>query len=820
MSKKESHEQRIESVLNQAFNHSVVLIEAAPGYGKSEQVQSFLEKKSRKYAWLRLRGMDNHLFFNWSQLIKAFSKIMPRQVNEFAKLETPTTLGQIAELIELIDRTPARTVRRVLVLDDYSVLHDETVQFLYENLIENNFSNLCIVIISSQKSAIRNICSRSHTDYFYINEEHLRFTEAETYSLFKENGIVLSPAQVVEVNEKWRGWPLPLLVLAKDCRRPREVMSNSLDKIQELFYSQFFFEYSIEQKKCLIQLSVLEEIPSELFGSLNKENNILEKHPFLFYDYKNDTYSFQKVYNEFLKERYPILSEAEKQTFYRLAAEAFLKRNKIEEALALFSYGLQYDRVVELIWKLITPFIEYSRAQFLYSYSEKLPREYLDQHPHAEFQKLFLLFYIERVDEMERSLHSIIERYESEKCSDRNVLGNAYHLLAQIDRMNANEIFLEHTRLASLYLPKGSQYPVPMVLKAPWTRFPSYEKESPYQIEHAKEVFNTLNQYITIIMGGIDTHEDKFCEAEIAYYQFDFKTARIKLLEILHMAEANQLYESILLIYHYLMRIELLKGDVPAAQHHLKTVTRMIEEQSLYQYNGFQARMASWIALYLHKPNEVPTRIIKNDIRNGAKWELARNGFPQAKYLIQTNRYEDAIALLNYLENYYSEFKGFWMSTLNIKVFRAIAYLRIGEKSDAINDLEAAYHMSYGNKIITQFIEWDEDMRHMIQVVRKEAPERFDREWCDIVYAKSTTLAKRISKIRRQQIVEERTPQLTPRRLEILNDLAQGLTSEEIAEERHISVNTVHSHIKNIYSDLGAINRADAIRIATQNNII
>lgn len=160
------------------------------------------------------------------------------------------------------------------------------------------------------------------------------------------------------------------------------------------------------------------------------------------------------------------------------------------------------------------------------------------------------------------------------------------------------------------------------------------------------------------------------------------------------------------------------------------------------------------------------------------------------------------------------------MDAMYAKTFRAVTYLKMGEHDLAIKDLETVYHMTHGNKIITPLIEWEEEMRHLIHVARKKAPEKFDTEWCDLVCAKSTTLAKRVSKICKQQLAEKRTLKLTPRRLEILNDLAKGLTSEEIAKEKEISVNTVHSHIKNIYSDLGAVNRADAIRIATQNHLI
>jgi LuxR family maltose regulon positive regulatory protein len=61
---------------------------------------------------------------------------------------------------------------------------------------------------------------------------------------------------------------------------------------------------------------------------------------------------------------------------------------------------------------------------------------------------------------------------------------------------------------------------------------------------------------------------------------------------------------------------------------------------------------------------------------------------------------------------------------------------------------------------------------------------------------------------------------LSPRELEVLTGLSQGLTRDEIAEAAAISVNTVKSVIKSVYNKLGAVNRADAVRIATSLGIL
>jgi LuxR family maltose regulon positive regulatory protein len=61
---------------------------------------------------------------------------------------------------------------------------------------------------------------------------------------------------------------------------------------------------------------------------------------------------------------------------------------------------------------------------------------------------------------------------------------------------------------------------------------------------------------------------------------------------------------------------------------------------------------------------------------------------------------------------------------------------------------------------------------------------------------------------------------LSRRELDVLTGLSQGLTREEIAEAGSVSINTVKSAITGIYQKLGAVNRADAVRIATEIGIL
>jgi DNA-binding CsgD family transcriptional regulator len=63
-------------------------------------------------------------------------------------------------------------------------------------------------------------------------------------------------------------------------------------------------------------------------------------------------------------------------------------------------------------------------------------------------------------------------------------------------------------------------------------------------------------------------------------------------------------------------------------------------------------------------------------------------------------------------------------------------------------------------------------------------------------------------------VSEHRTSALSAREIDVLEELAKGTGTEQIALRLHVSPHTVRTHIKNIMRKLGARTRAHAVAIA------
>ena len=74
--------------------------------------------------------------------------------------------------------------------------------------------------------------------------------------------------------------------------------------------------------------------------------------------------------------------------------------------------------------------------------------------------------------------------------------------------------------------------------------------------------------------------------------------------------------------------------------------------------------------------------------------------------------------------------------------------------------------------------------------------------------------------LRHRDIVAGRRPTLTGREVEVLQLVAQGMTSREIGEKLFISENTVKNHVRNILDKLGLHSRSEAVMYALREELI
>jgi LuxR family maltose regulon positive regulatory protein len=176
---------------------------------------------------------------------------------------------------------------------------------------------------------------------------------------------------------------------------------------------------------------------------------------------------------------------------------------------------------------------------------------------------------------------------------------------------------------------------------------------------------------------------------------------------------------------------------------------------------------------------------------------------------------DEALAVLEpLLES--TEALGRFGSAIEILALQALAFQAQGKAEQALAALERALSLGGPQGYVRIFVDLGEPMAELLQEAtgREIAPD----------YAGKLLAAFRAPAMAEAQAlptrVQELADPLTGRELEVLQLLTTGLSTTEIAEELVISVNTVRSHVKNIYDKLDVHSRYQAVECAQELGLL
>ena len=114
-------------------------------------------------------------------------------------------------------------------------------------------------------------------------------------------------------------------------------------------------------------------------------------------------------------------------------------------------------------------------------------------------------------------------------------------------------------------------------------------------------------------------------------------------------------------------------------------------------------------------------------------------------------------------------------------------------------------------------------MGHGFSVLLKESPMHEIREAIDYAIHNRRYICQRTTEqlfAPEQQSTDEDEIKLTRTEVEILKDIALGMTTKEIAEKRYSSFHTINTHRKNIFRKIGVNNVHEATKYALRAGLV
>jgi LuxR family maltose regulon positive regulatory protein len=176
-----------------------------------------------------------------------------------------------------------------------------------------------------------------------------------------------------------------------------------------------------------------------------------------------------------------------------------------------------------------------------------------------------------------------------------------------------------------------------------------------------------------------------------------------------------------------------------------------------------------------------------------------------------------------------AELHGLGFRVIECSVLSALVLDAIGKPEDAVNTLSQALILAEPEGFRRVFLDNGQPMIRLLQKLSTldkstdfvcQLLAAFEIHDQPTLIATSTKIEEKVRGIQRASTPSPLLEPLTDRELEVLHLIAKGLTYNEIASQIMVSLNTVRTHVKNIYSKLFVHKRSQAIAKAKELNIL
>lgn len=825
---------RIAGLLKQGLSNPIMVIKAAPGYGKTIETAGYLSKAPVRLAWMRVTQLDNLPSHFWDNLTASLSQEFPISAERLKAIGYPDTLAKADACIHALANDFYSGATAVLVIDDYDKIHNQEIRLIFEYMIELGMENLCLILIV--RKGIDMIGLRGSGEISTITTADLAFTAAETYGILKKYNSAVTSDLADKIYRDTDGWPLMVSIISHQLKKQQhsytDIRSQSLEAAYIMYENECFSAYSNDLQLLLIRLSLFYSFPSELIKKLCRNNiaeaiTMLKDNMFVVHNYTTHEYSFLNFYREFLISKQIFLAKKDKITTYGLAGDCVLEYNLLAAA-EYYSLGQRYDDMLLAIIRFIGEQMVISRSDclFLRQNLERLPKEIAKENMLAGYIKACL--FIQEL-QPEKALGVLVGMEKillaegtPQACK---MLGEVYERMAGIHMMLSRECFMDFYQLACNYIPDGSAFKQKNMLRFKNYSLIAMEGSSPGALKRMEQTVHKGISYMKCIENGAAAGFQYLFSAETAIAAFNLDRAKKMVEMTIVEGQADNQYDIVSNAFYLKAQIAYLQGNyfgmtsgIEALNHYLNTIN-VPEMDDMITFGE------TWLCLCMNDFERLPGWIYNADSALTKMLPLAigREETLYSVYLLMRQQYKELIAYLEPIKNWYKKKgAGDWIYA---QVRLAIAYYHLGEETKALETLLEAYHLTYHNYIVTPFIEAGSHMLELINLIRQSEMKEFDPLWIAHIYSK----ADEFNQLRNAMIKEHKkakhlkkskTSKLSNRELNVLEDLTIGMTREEIATQNYISVNTVKSTITSIYNKLGAVNRADAVRIGIAEGIL
>jgi LuxR family maltose regulon positive regulatory protein len=322
--------------LDGGLRHKFTLISAPAGFGKTTLVAAWTRDAGRPVAWLSLDADDNDPARFTSYLIAALQEIDER-IGQAAQamLGSPTPPPMAVLLTALVNEMAATPEPFILVLDDYHLIESLPIHQLLGFLLEHGPPQLHLVVLSREDPPLSLPRLRARRQMVEIRQHDLHFSPNETASFLRQTmGLDLPAHDIATLHRRTEGWIAGLQLAALSIRGSDDPtglidsFAGSQRYVLDYLIEEVFGQQPPDMQEFLLQTSILDrfcallcdavtgrEDGRDLLLHLERANLFLVP-----LDARREWYRYHRLFGDLLAHRLRLEHEQELPELHRRAS--------------------------------------------------------------------------------------------------------------------------------------------------------------------------------------------------------------------------------------------------------------------------------------------------------------------------------------------------------------------------------------------------------------------------------------------------------------------------------------------------------------------
>jgi LuxR family maltose regulon positive regulatory protein len=855
-------------LLDRAVTKRVTVISAPPGSGKTSLLRAWADRSTnrRRVAFVSVeRDQRNEQRF-WGAVLDAI-RSPARSIDS----ETPPAPTAALDVDQVVDSVLAEVAEQVepvvLIIDDLHELRSADALTQLENFLANLPRSARVVLSSRRDPSIRLHQLRLADEVAEIRAGDLRFTERETRELLAGSAISLSAAGVAALYQRTEGWAagLRLAVISlrghPDPERFVAQFSGTDRAIGEYLMAEMLERQPSEVQSMLLRTSLVDRMNGELAellaGRSGSERMLLaleEANAFVVsLDAERTWFRYHQLLADFLRLELRRTLADEVPDLHRRAARWFADRGDVVEAVRHTVAAGDWPDAARLVADHSFRWVLDGQAGTIRAVLQAFPEGASVDHPDLALAHAAAELNKGRLEEAAAQLALAESHVQSAPPARRRRLAVAIAALqlALARRSGQFSEVIEQVKLLDASMADASSEQIGMgselrgvallnlgivetwsglrddaerhlsegaalarTIGRPYLEvacrahqgFPSRLVSVAKAGERGRQAVALAERYgledrpiLAPAMGAV---------GGMAIWMGEFDEGERWLRRAWEIAEPHADPAAAVLLHVATGMLHAGRGQHQSA---LEAFAAAARAQSLLTgVHALAPRIAGWLAATqarLGMPDEARATLAGFS----AEPELM-GAIYNARAVICTAGGDNAAALevLREVRDITPAVHAFTL--VEAHLLAGTAHLRLGDRNAAAAAAEAALATAEPERLIFAFAMTD--AAELLDVLpHHETAHR--ALLADIVDMLRGTSAPRTDREPLSQ-----SDELSPSELRVLGYLPTNLTRPEIAQELHVSINTVNTHIRNVYAKLGARDRSAAVQRARQLRLL